>query len=254
MENTFPTLSTQDIVQCLSDFNVHFTVEQISHPTAETVRAIFVESIQFLMGVSQEALSQPLFSAMHVFEFPQLHEEAVSEMALVRYIMRLMRTIGVEDFTLRDLVLPEPSRLHHQISALVNFVKFREERLTQLDAVAGDTGVLTDKKQRLTEDLQENLVKVQQVKATRLREEPEVQQLAAKSEALVSEMFELNTAHQTLKADVAATQELAKGLADRLVNEQFAASNAERECQVLQAQLVRSPERVRQKGLELEKK
>jgi kinetochore protein Nuf2 len=42
--------------------------------------------------------------------------------------MKLMKSAGVAKFSLRDLWAPEPKRTRDNLSALINFARFREER------------------------------------------------------------------------------------------------------------------------------
>jgi len=42
---------------------------------------------------------------------------------------KLMSKIGVENFSIRDVIKPEPLRLRRDLSALINFAKFREDRM-----------------------------------------------------------------------------------------------------------------------------
>jgi Nuf2 family len=40
-----------------------------------------------------------------------------------------MRIVDYPNFSLRDLHAPDAKRLRHQLSAVINFAKFREEQL-----------------------------------------------------------------------------------------------------------------------------
>lgn len=40
-----------------------------------------------------------------------------------------MIVVGVDDFSLRDLIKPEPAHVRRILSAVINFAKFREERM-----------------------------------------------------------------------------------------------------------------------------
>ena len=70
----------------------------------------------------------PVFSAHQNLAYPQLHEDSIPEMAFWRAISKLMGVCGISDFTREDLARPDPKRLKKQLSGLINFAKFREER------------------------------------------------------------------------------------------------------------------------------
>ena len=82
------------------------------------------------MGITPADLIQPAgFQAMQCLSNPTLYEEAVSEIAFLRATMKLMRTCGVMDFGLKDFQYPTSRRLKKQLSAVINLIKFREDRL-----------------------------------------------------------------------------------------------------------------------------
>ena len=41
-----------------------------------------------------------------------------------------MTVVGVDDFSLRDVIKPEGVQVRRILSAIINFAKFREERMT----------------------------------------------------------------------------------------------------------------------------
>lgn len=43
---------------------------------------------------------------------------------------------GVQDFSMKDLLAPEPKRVRRHLSAVINFAKFREERLVMYAELA----------------------------------------------------------------------------------------------------------------------
>jgi kinetochore protein Nuf2 len=44
-----------------------------------------------------------------------------------------MNVVGILDFSIRDLIKPDPTRVKAILSAIINFVKFREEQSNVLD-------------------------------------------------------------------------------------------------------------------------
>ena len=67
--------------------------------------------------------------AAELLEFPELYEEAIGNLAFIRNLFKLMEASGVTDFNLRDMFKPEYSRTRRNISAVINFAKFREEKV-----------------------------------------------------------------------------------------------------------------------------
>ena len=108
-----------------------------------------------------------------------------------------MNTVGVKDFTMIDLIKPESKRLRRHISAVINFAKFREERLVHGVELTQEVDTLAAKKQQ-AEDENERLVnELRAATAVREQEAPEESRLKGENEGLattVQEAFNQQTA------------------------------------------------------------
>ena len=49
----------------------------------------------------REDLQQPVFAAIDIFEFPELHDESIPFMAFTKALSKLMLVSGVKDFSLQ---------------------------------------------------------------------------------------------------------------------------------------------------------
>lgn len=103
------------------------------------IRRIFEVFIEKIMGITKEEMGQPAFSGLRALDFPELHEESIPELTFFRTISKLMGYCGIYDFSFRDLLYPSPKRLRRQLSALINFAKFREERLSTFAGLSKET-------------------------------------------------------------------------------------------------------------------
>jgi len=65
-------------------------------------------------------------------KFPTLHED-LGDMFFFRTLRALLKAAGYSSFSLSDMVAPSPKRLRIQLSALLNFIKFREEQVEVLE-------------------------------------------------------------------------------------------------------------------------
>ena len=64
-------------------------------------------SLKKVLVLYREELQQPVFAALDVLEFPELHDESIPFLAFTRCLTRLMTAAGVRDFSLQ--VEPSPS-------------------------------------------------------------------------------------------------------------------------------------------------
>ena len=136
---SFPVLENDELLPCLEEMELPLSALDLAKPTYEIVRPLYENMLTTLTGITREELMQPVFTAIDAFEFPELHDESIPCLHFYRQLHRLMAVTGVRDFSMRDVYKPEALRLRRHLSAVVNFAKFREEKLA---AYADSQGVM----------------------------------------------------------------------------------------------------------------
>jgi len=156
-----------------------------------------------------------------------------------------MLTAGVKDFTLHDLVKPEPRRLRRNISAVINLAKYHEDKLPEYMAYSQETDALINDKASLEEENERLLIARHEAERKRAGEEPALQKLEAENEArqvTVRELFNSHTAilneSHALKAKVQETRDATRELAFQLLN-------SKEECEGLRKQIVPDPRKLK---------
>ena len=128
---SFPELRNAEILQCMEDLRIPLAEAELNKPTPMTVQRIFESFADIFMGIGKDQQQQqPSFSVVETLEYPDLHLDSINLVSFYRIILRLMNEVGINDFSLRDLIKPESVRLRLILSAVINFAKFREEQLT----------------------------------------------------------------------------------------------------------------------------
>lgn len=79
--DAFPVLRPYEIVGCLADLGITVTEQDLLKPTPVMMKSIYMQLLERLACISKEEIEQPVFGAMHVLEFPELHEESIPELA-----------------------------------------------------------------------------------------------------------------------------------------------------------------------------
>lgn len=126
---SFPVLKHGEILQCLHELEIQIDEEQLveCERHRDTIRAATERLAELCLGSTRDEISR--FSACS--DYPELHEDAVLEVGLFRRSVELMRVCGVGDYGLRDWFWPSSRRVRRQMSAVINFAKFREEQLAE---------------------------------------------------------------------------------------------------------------------------
>ena len=164
---SFPILGNHEIIACLGELDIPLTEQDLLKPHPDTLYRAYEEMVVLLCGESREAMYAPELDAADVLEFPELYEEAIGNLKFTRRLFDLMRRCGVPDFTLRDLTKPEYTRTRRNVSAVINFAKFREEQVAQYEATQGESVAMEQRyraAQRKNAELKAQIARLERAK------------------------------------------------------------------------------------------
>jgi kinetochore protein Nuf2 len=177
-------------------------------------------------------------------EFPELHDESIPAVAFLHALNRLLLASGVKDFSMRDLHKPEPQRLRRNLSAIINFAKFREEKLVAYTELQeGFESLLAERDAIATEHaaLQAELAAVKEAQAA---EVPEAERIEAEVQGVFTENQSLNKQQAALSTEVRGLKQQANVLTDEASQLRYKLSQSRSEGEDLKAQIVHSPHRI----------
>ncbi|KAG1694987.1 hypothetical protein DVH05_020917 [Phytophthora capsici] len=197
------------------------------------------------MGVTREDMAQIAFPGLPTLSFPELHSESVPELTFYRTAQRLLAACGVDDFGLRDVLHPTPKRVRRQLSALINFAKFRQERLAFFGEITGQTDELLNQKKALQEENAALQRELDQLLEEQKAEEPERLQLQGEVSTLEKDINELNQKQAVYRIDAQAMKDKCGKMRDIVASVQYTKVEAEEEIEKLKGLIVNSPDRVK---------
>ena len=136
---SFPTMKLADIKVCLDAISCRVTDSELRDPSGhkDTHQRVLETLAELCTGVTEAELKQPAFDGLVELNNPELHEDSVPRLNSFRAIGKMMKICGVEDFSMRDISHPDPKRFRRQLSGILNFAKFREERMSMLLEITG---------------------------------------------------------------------------------------------------------------------
>ncbi|TYZ67627.1 hypothetical protein PybrP1_000871 [[Pythium] brassicae (nom. inval.)] len=243
---SFPLLKPSEIFACIREMQIPVAEDEIRACEPVAIRKVLEVFIESIAGATREELNQPAFAGLGALTYPELHEESIPELAFFRAAARLLSACGVYDFGLKDVQTPTPKRVRRQLSALINFAKFREERLAAFGELTRDTDQLLKRKSAL-QDTNEQL---QRQLAELLREgeveAPAIRQVSAETAALEAEINVLNKRQAVMRHETGELKTKNADLRDEMASYQFHILEAEKEFERLRGKIVSSPARVKQ--------
>lgn len=244
---SFPELKNAEILQCMEDLRIPLSESELGKPTLPVVQRIFEAFADIFMGIGRDQLSQqPAFQVVETLEHPDLHIESISLIAFYRTISRLMLEVGIEDFSLRDLIKPEAPRLRVILSAVINFAKFREEQLAVFEEFSRRADEAADRRAKLSKRHEDLTNKIGSILAKHREEEPAVAAIKEEMARLVQNLKELKKEQVALSAALEDLKEKKGNASQKLAQTQFLLGNVKQECAKLKSRIVHSPEKLLQ--------
>lgn len=151
---SFPELRTAEILQCLDDLRIPFLEADLTKPTSSGVLRLYEAFSEIFMGEniaigSQKNGASSNSAVAEILEYPELHADSIAMISFYRAVSRLMNVVGVDDFSLKDIIRPETPRLKLVLSAIINFAKFREEQLTVFEEFNRKSDGLVEQRNKL---------------------------------------------------------------------------------------------------------
>ncbi|CAK9436726.1 uncharacterized protein LODBEIA_P56810 [Lodderomyces beijingensis] len=105
----FPLLSPQEIATCLQECDFAISEAQVSRPTRAAIEPVIAECVHLFMGIDERSL------------------DVEKTLLLYKLAERFFKNIGVSDLLVGDITRPQPRRTQRLLSALVNYIRFREQ-------------------------------------------------------------------------------------------------------------------------------
>lgn len=133
-------LPDHEIVGCITDIGIPFTVSDLQKPNANQVQKIFEWFAELLLNATRETVAPAMRAAARDIAGPdhgdQLYPPDTTDlMGFYVSLRRLLLKCGLEDddFSFADLYRPTHARLVDIFSHLINFVRFRESQTSTID-------------------------------------------------------------------------------------------------------------------------
>lgn len=242
---SFPMSPAPEIMQILEELKFEVPGDLLSAPAQETVKPVYKEFIELLTGQSPEELELPQLEAMEHLANRELHEESVTAVCFARSLQQLMAAVGVHDFSMKDVYSPDTKRTVRNLSAIINFLRFREDHLDKFTELSEHSENLQEQR---TQRLDENTAlrrQLAELKADQEEIAPRSEEIAAECETLTSEVTALNKQQAALGNEIKDLKAEANEINDKIANDRFLIHGAKQEREKLKSQIVQSPEKIK---------
>lgn len=197
----FPLLDIPELSICLQscDFSLA-TEDNIARPTSMYVMTLYKQIIDNFMGISADSLIN--IGREDDEEDDAAYNATLRVLVLNKICFKFFENIGVNDFNMLDLYRPDALRTRRLLSAVVNYARFREERMfdcnrfiSQTEALLGQLRSKFDDYNLLQQQLEDYDEEAANVGG------PELESLEDNNKELEAQLKNLTQIQQTLSSD-----------------------------------------------------
>ncbi|CAF3527751.1 unnamed protein product [Fusarium graminearum] len=201
--DAFMRLPDREIVGCITDIGITFTVADLQKPNAAHVQQIFEWFAELLLNATRETVEPAMRAAAEDIagEYADvIPSDTRNLMGFYVSLRRLLFECGITDFSFNDLYKPTYDRLVKIFSYLINFVRFRESQTAVIDQHYNKAESTKTRIETLYGENHENEGRLEDMKRNRKAMEAQVQQKTMRNEELKKRLLELRRNQERVAA------------------------------------------------------
>lgn len=250
---SFPILKAEEITKCINELGLAVSLDDIANPdkNRDATRRTLEFLVEICLGISREELYHPSEHGMHALNFPELHDDSVLQINLFRACLRMMETCDVSDFSIKDFIFPSGSRFRRHLSGVINFAKFREERLVLLADLSAKRSGLVDHMEQLRDQYDSINNRLQLLKEQTADESEAIELLETECKAIESNITRLNDLQLSVKDETATLKDQNIEFKSRIEELTAKYEDSMRMKERLNGEVVSSPEKFRRQIIEV---
>ncbi|XP_035517009.1 kinetochore protein Nuf2 [Morone saxatilis] len=249
-ENTFPVYTADAIVnfyrtEVLTGQEAkHFTKSDLTPaPKPETVQTLYMRVLHLLYRFRPECHS--MLPLLENIQYPVYHEGATAIISVYMRLRQFLPMCFVYDFSLNDLLAPKKQKTLTILSAIMNFLHFRKQRMDMILEKQAKFRADMDRLQAYTKGNLEAEKKIEILTTIPPEQQAEADELAAAlSELQATTMHE----YQEVNArndNIAEWKTTIAEKTQKLAQVKVSFSNVKEEISKLKSQIVESPEELK---------
>jgi kinetochore protein Nuf2 len=189
----------KEIVGCISDIGVPFTVADLQKPNPLQIQMIFEWFAELLMNATRETVDPAMRAAAEDVcgEWMEIiPSETRNLMGFYVSLRKLLIECGILDFSFQDLYKPTHDRLVKIFSYIINFVRFRESQTAVIDEHFNKAETTKVRIEQLYLENQEMEARLDQMKQNRKAMEATIAERVKRNEELKRRLLDLRQSQE----------------------------------------------------------
>ncbi|KOS22927.1 putative kinetochore protein NUF2 [Escovopsis weberi] len=196
-------LPDREIVGCITDIGINFTLADLQKPNAAQVQQIFEWFAELLLNATRETVEPAMRAASEDVcgEFADVvPPDTRNLMGFYVSLRKLLQHCGIRDFSFNDLYRPTHERLVKIFSYLINFVRFRESQTSVIDEHYNRAETTKTRIETLYAENREGETRLDGLRHTRRAMEAQVRDKTMRNEELKRRLLELRRNQERVAA------------------------------------------------------
>jgi len=253
---SFKVLAPKDIATVLNMIGLHpqVTSDVIDKPTPEIAWSFFQHLSEFAydMDAQQVKAQYPAVLQSCGQQYVEIFDEAMDVLTIFKMARQLLLINVLDDFSLKDLWDPQSKRFRVLLSAIINFCRYKEGRVTLIASLKEQ---LQDHEHQRLEQVQlvsereQELSEAQERNSQELRPMREAEREVQNAQAEVDKLKGQTKCADRVAEEMQAQVNVIKA---RLHEQEEQKTRLQEQIQLLQSQIADSPEGIEQEIAELQ--
>ncbi|GME71611.1 unnamed protein product [Ambrosiozyma monospora] len=236
----FPILDTDELIELYDALQLSIPMKMLNNPTSTFMQTLVDQLMARFLQISPHAMRQNYLQSTD----ERLHS-SLNVISPIRFMYKFLCDCGVDDFSIRDIYKPDSRRLQIVLSAIINFARFREERMADFNELINsheEERIKHEQVMQANEELKEQLKSLTE-QANRAG--ATYDEVIANNNKLSEDLHQLSLAQKSLAADHDKYKLDKTAYLKELESQQALSEAAERELEKMRPFVKESPESVR---------
>ncbi|RKF80429.1 putative kinetochore protein NUF2 [Golovinomyces cichoracearum] len=199
--DAFMRLPDKEIVGCISDIGVPFTVADLQTPNPLQIQMIFEWFAELLVNATRETVDPAMRSAAEDIcgEYMDIiPPETRNLMGFYVSLRKLLIECGIVDFSFQDLYKPTYDRLAKVFSYIINFVRFRESQTAVIDEHFNKAETTKNRIENLIVENHEMELQIDEMKRNRRSVEAQLAEKLQRNEEIKKRLLDLRQGQEKI--------------------------------------------------------
>lgn len=242
----FPRMTYAEMQEDMKElYNCPVTREMLKTPSPADAKSVIDCFIEEVYSKRPEDMAQPEFASLESLDYPELYDHSIASLHYLRECQKLCEAASFTEFGIRDIHAPDKNRFHWELSALINFTKFRATRLESFEKMAGHADDLIEKERSILAEKSKLQHEISVIEEKRSAEQPEVENLR---ETVSEFSMEIQVLHKQQKVLMDEIRVLKENLAAKTKTAsalKMQSTTLRNEIDSMSVKVVSSPDRVK---------